>query len=262
MKPVDDLTTIDFFQQKIKHNRQQKQTKRFKQQRKRLIIVLFITLLAIIYVASPLSRINSINISGLNHLERQAFLFEAKLKLDDFILLQPKWLILKNLKHNDLIEQVKVKKNYWTGTINLEVTEKQLFGWRYDHDLPYLILKDNTMLELTGEKLKLLPELIYIQGFMSEELQTRLVEAFNQLQPEILAYMTDILQISVSYDDNLIQILMRDKNQVFTSFQTVDVLNYYFDLVSALKAQAACIFIDEITRLPFTSACPVAKVVD
>lgn len=251
-----DLTSIDFFNKKIKENRQKQ--KYLKNKRIKNIIVPLVIIFGIIfvYINSSIAKVNIINVAGTNYLDKSDIIKLSQLKSSDFLLLTwPKAVEVRLLKGN-LIESAKVSLNFSKGQVNIVIIEKELFGYRYDLDEPEIILANQEVLALDESNLKLLPYLIYISGFNDDSLLKRLLIGFNEVDSGVKAHISEIFQYHVSYDDSLIRIVLKDGNQVFTSFQTIDILNYYFEIVSNLKISNACIFIDELSKQPYTSVCP------
>ncbi len=251
-----DLTSIDFFNKKIKKNRQKQQDlkrKRFKNISLTIIITITVVF---IYLTSPIAKIAIINVSGTNYLDKNDIIKQSQLTNHDYLFLSWPQAITNRLLKHQLIAEAKVSLNFLKGQVNLEIKEKELFGYRYDSDEPEIILANHEILALNQDNLKLLPYLIYISGFNEENLLDRLLEGFQAVDDGVKAHISEIFQYQVSYDDSLIRIVLKDGNQVFTSFQTIAVLNYYFEIVKSLKVANACIFIDELSQQPYTSQCP------
>ena len=81
-----------------------------------------------------------------------------------------------------------------------------------------------------------MPNLIFLEGFEDESVEKRLVESFQSLERDVINQISEIHQTKVSFDEHYIMIRMNDGNKIYTSFQTVDRLNFYFDIITKLKA--------------------------
>ena len=160
-----DLTSIDFFNKKIKKNRQKQQDlkrKRFKN----ISLTIIVTITVIfIYLTSPIAKIAIINVSGTNYLDKNDIIKQSQLTNHDYLFLSWPQAITNRLLKHQLIAEAKVSLNFLKGQVNLEIKEKELFGYRYDSDEPEIILANHEILALNQDNLKLLPYLIYISGF-------------------------------------------------------------------------------------------------
>lgn len=254
----EDKVVDMVFKQKLEQQQRLKKQRR-RRRRKWVFSILLIIGLFTFYFMTDISKPKAITISGNNILEKEDILDFAKINNDSNLIYANPIVISSRLKKHPFITDVSTKSSLFKRVIHIDITELKIFGYRQAEDETTMILFDGTSETLTNDLYQLLPDLIYVNGFDEEEDQRRLVESFLELDDSILNQVSEIHQTSVSYDDKLIQILMKNGNQVFTSFQTVERLNYYLDIIKQLDVENNCLFIDEMSGQVISQPCPVSE---
>lgn len=253
-----ESTSIDFFNRKIKKSRLEKQMRRRKKFLKIGVVLSVVVGLLVVYFSMSISRVQTINVTGNRYLDKADVIAQSGVTTADYLLAALPFVVENRLKSNPLIEGVSVKWDFVKRIVQIDIVEKRLFGYRYD-DVPYILFMNHQRIPMDKDTLKLLPYLPFINGFEAAELENDLIDSFVDVEEKMMNHIAEIFQYQTSYDDKMLRIVMRDGNQVFTTLQTVDVINYYYEIVAGLKVKQACIFIDEITRQAYTSSCPVVE---
>lgn len=254
----EDKVVDMVFKQKLE---QQQKLKRQKRRRRNKRIISFIIVVSVFafYFMTDISKPKAITISGNEILTKEEILNTAKIDTSSNLLYANPILISSRLKKHPFITSVSTKSSLFKRVIQIEVSELKIFGYRQSSDATTMILNDGASETLTNDLYKFLPDLIYVSGFEEEEDQKRLVESFQELDESIIGQISEIHQTSVSYDDKLLKILMKNGNQVFTSFQTVERLNYYLDIIKQLDVDNNCLYIDEMSGQIISQTCPVSE---
>ncbi len=240
----------------------------FKKMRFRIFLAAMLSgflLIFAVYLSSDRSKIQGIRIrgnrwlqedeilklTGINENSRSLFLFES--------------LIRQTAQNHPLIDSISIHQND-AGVVEIEVEEKQLVGYRY-LTIPEILTAEGELIEMTDELSFLLSRLPLIIGFdaalTEEEMEKgelsqiqQLAKALKKVNPEKIEMISEIHQISFSYDDCAILCIMQDGNEVYGSFYSISVLNRYNEVASALPQKKNCIYIDEMSGNPYTSLCP------
>lgn len=249
-----DKTNIAIFSEKIKETRKKNRKEKAKKILRIIVVLSILVMITFMYLQTSISKIKTINVIGNSLLTKEEILTQAEIAINDYYVLQIPFVLENRLKKHYLIDDAKVKWHL-DRSITIEVTEEKSFGYRFD-DKPYIILRDNTMIEMDETNLHLLPHLPFIKGFDSDELQKELIESFSDVNEEMLLNVSEIHQFAKSYDDKMVRIYMNDGNQVFASFQSVYQLNHYYDILKLLNGYNNCIYIDELSKEAYTSDCP------
>lgn len=253
---MKDQTVDLVFKQKLEKQEKIKKAKRRRRNRK-FFSILIIIAVSVIYFSSDFSRPKAIVISGNNILSKDEVLKAAKVSDDSRLILSQAFLIKRNLKSHPFIKKSSVNTSFFKRTIQIDIDELEIFAYRYKDNETYMILDDGRSEILSNELYQHLSDLIYVSGFIEDEDQTRLAKSFSEVEESVTSQISEIHQTSVSYDDKLLEIWMNDGNKVYTSFQTVERLNYYFDIIMGLKASNSCIYIDELSGEAYSQKCTV-----
>ena len=250
-----DPKVVDMvFKQKLEQQ-QALRKRRKKKRRKKFLTVLIVMSLFSLYFLTELSKPQAINVRGNQVLSKDEVLKTADLSLDSYLVLANPIVLKYRLKKHPIITDVSINHSIFKRVINLDVKEIDLFGYRQNESGSTLILFDGSSIELTPDLYPFLEDLIYINGFEEEEDQKRLVESFRTLDETVKNQISELHQTSVSYDDKLIEIRMNKGNKVYTSFQSVERLNYYFDILPALASDESCLYIDEMSGEVYAKDC-------
>lgn len=210
----------------------------------------------LIYFVSDASKIKGIEVEGNHWLSDDKIIELSGLSENSNSLLIFDLLIQKNLRKEPLITSSSVSLSN-QGIVTIEVKEKELIGYRY-LDKPEMITKDGTLIEMSNEYASFLSRIPLITGFYDEDgaLIQKLAKAFSEVDQKKVEQIAEIHQVTYSYDEYGIQCIMQDGNEIYGSFYSMEMLNSYNEVVSALKGKKSCIYIDEMSGNPYTSLCP------
>lgn len=242
------------FKQKLE---QQAKIKKAKKRRKRKKISIFLLLILFVYLywSTDISKPKIITVSGNYVLSKDEVLKTSELNLDDLMIISNPITIKRRLIKHPLINEVDVTWSPLKRYINVNIKEVDVFAYRQDSEGAMMLMFDGSHVDLDSDFYKFMPHLIYIEGFNEVENEKRLITSFQDLDRDIINQISEIHQKSVSFDDNYIELRMNDGNKVYTSFQTVARVNYYFDIITNLKASNTCIIIDEMSGEAYSQPC-------
>lgn len=249
----------DSVERVFEEHRQKQIRKDFKKKKRKLFLLgcLLGTLTAfIIYFFSDYSKIKGIEVVGNNWLSDDKVIELSGLNENSRSLLLFDFIVQNRLSQEPLIESSSLSLND-QGIVTLEIKEKELIGYRY-LDKPEMITKEGTLIEMGSEYISFLSRIPLITGFYDEEddLILKLAKAFATVDQKKIEQIAEIHQVTYSYDDYGILCIMQDGNQIYGSFYSMEMLNSYNEVVSALKGKKSCIYIDEMSGNPYTSLCP------
>lgn len=239
----------------------EKELQKRKKQRKRrkvitIVSVIFVIVAVIgVYLISDISKVKTVVVSGNVNLSKNTVLETTKVNESDLFLFVISEIVESDLEKNPFIKKATVTKSL-DRVVYIEIEEELVLGYRYSSDGAKLIFFDGTSIPLEDKYLFVLPNIPYISGFEGTELEGRLIKGFSSLDIEIFSLIAEIQQYQVSYDDKLVRIRMQDGNQVFTSLNSIDSLNYYYEILRSLKVTNSCIYIDEISGSAYSQVCP------
>ena len=257
-KPEENVVDL-VYKHKIEQQTKIKKIKK-KRKRRKLTFIAFFLLFSYHYWSNDLSKPKIISVSGNYVLPKDEIIAQSDVNLDTMMVVANPLLIKHRLLKHPLINKVNVSWSLTKRYININVEEVDVFGYRQSSSKAQMLMFDGTHVNLDADFYKFMPHLIFIEGFSDEVSEKRLIESFQNLNRDIINQISEIHQKSVSFDDNYIELRMNDGNKVYTSFQSVERINYYFDIITNLKASNTCIIIDEMSGEAYSQPCNDVKV--
>ena len=212
-------------------------------------------ILIITYFFLPISNIYGIKVDGNCYFDDEYYIELSGLNVEDKFLFSNLSRAKKQLANSPIVYKASVKRaNHRMIEINVE--ENALIGYIYEEE-PKVILSDGTLVEFKDEYLELISEIPYIDGFTAEEIAS-FASDFKKLDAKMINEISEIHRYPFSYDDQMMEIIMRDGTYVYVSHFGLYLLNDYYTVKSGIKDknQDACIFFDEVTNSGYTSDCP------
>lgn len=249
------------------HRKQRKQ-EQFNRQKPRLFFFSFLILIISLfgfYLLSDYSKVQRIIIEGNYLLSNEEIQELTDISYDDI------WLFVNQSKINEigqknpLIDEITIEKKPQCLLV-LHVKEKKVIGYRY-LDYPELITDEGECIPLEDNQNHLLSRLPLIVGFnqmlTEEELNSdeptlikKLAKAMSAVDSIRIEMIAEIHQYEYSYDQNGILCIMQDGNEIYGSMYSMEMLNSYNQVASALVKKKNCIYIDEMSGNPYVSLCP------
>ena len=227
--------------------------RRKKRRRRRRLIkiigLIVICFLAFSYLNSDLAKFKSITVVSNQIYTDDEILEAAKIDYDDSYLLSSRWLMERNIKELPFVEDVAVHKDM-LGTLTIEVSESKIIGYLSSSNHQFLIQGKGVV---TVENLLPLyyASIPRIGDFTSEQLQ-ELDEAFENVEPSLIEFISEIEPYSTSYDENMVQFVMIDGNRVSSSMKGIELINNYRSVLKDLKGTHVCLYMEYITGTIFS----------
>ena len=227
--------------------------RRKKRRRRRRLIkiigLIVICFLAFSYLNSDLAKFKSITVVSNQIYTDDEILEAAKIDYDDSYLLSSRWLMERNIKELPFVEDVAVHKDM-LGTLTIEVLESKIIGYLSSSNHQFLIQGKGVV---TVENLSPLyyASIPRIGDFTSEQLQ-QLNEAFENVEPSLIEFISEIEPYSTSYDENMVQFVMIDGNRVSSSMKGIELINNYRSVLKDLKGTHVCLYMEDITGTIFS----------
>lgn len=198
-----------------------------------VLILLFFTVLAVLlYFQSPYSKINKITVNGARLVEEQYYMKASTLttgksmwgfKVEDVekILLKDKW-----------VKEAHVKRN-WLRGVTIDIKEWKKVAYLAGDGTYYPLLENGKRFEQVGDDIPIdAPVFIGITG---EKTIKKLVKQLAQLNPEVLALISQVNTNSNETNPNAIKLYMNDGYEVRAVIQTLaEKLNHYPSLVAQI----------------------------
>ena len=256
-KQPEPLSSVDQLIEQRKRLARMKQLRAQKRKLFRLAIWTALVLMAVVYWTTDHSRVQTVRIEGQSYLSRQQILALAGIDENSRWLLQFSPQLKSRLEASPMIASASVSQGPHN-EIRITIEERKPVGYRY-LDQPEVLFADGTVALMDESLTGLIGRIPLITGFESQEQTADLAMAFREVDAGMISLISEISQVEVSYDPNMICLLMQDGNRFFSSYYSMDVLNSYNSIVSNLNQSDACIFVDEMSKSAYTQPCPQSQ---
>lgn len=233
--------------ERSKQIRAQRERKMRKRRRFRRLVLLALVAIVFFYFVSDLSKVRSLSVKG-NYFYNDEEIFElAGVSYDTRYLLKPAFLIESSLKSGSLIESVSVQKDF-SGVIRIEVQEKLVVGYLVKDDEYYLLTSEGKEIKVSDQQISAAKRYPLLSGFDDEQLSA-LAAAFDaakdQIKADVLMRISEIIPYETSFNTDMMRVIMRDGNTLYGSYDSVGVLQIYENVLTKLKGNNVCLYMDE-----------------
>ena len=233
MEDINDLL-YDDVEAKYLALQNKKKNRRKKKRKKRLLILLLAGILATLYFVSDFSKVKSLDVKGNSFYTKQMVLQKAGLTYDSRYIIIPRIYLEWKLEKDGLIEDAVVHKGM-DGTISIEIKEKSIVGYYIDNGKNYALVNDGSSMEIGSAMLDTI-------------VHYPLVDGFSAAERKMVPYET-------SYDKHMVKIIMQDGNTIFTSYESMPLLNDYLGTLKRLKKSNVCLWPDAATHSIHNENC-------
>lgn len=226
--------------------------------RNRLFIVgILISLIIVfaIYVFLPSAKVYRVAVRGNYYLDDDHYRLLSGIDDDDLYYFVFDNLIEGAIAKDPLIKDVKA----WHldhNVIALDIEEKKIIAYTYD-DEPYLIDEDGGRISLEKEYYDLISMVPLLEGYDVDEIG-EIARGFKNVDDDLIGEISEIHAYPFSYDERMMELVMRSGNYVYVSYYGLELLNNYPSIEANIVDEEGpvCIFLDEVTNSGYTSACP------
>jgi len=142
--------------------------------------------------------------------------------------------IIKLLKHNTYIKDVKVKKKL-NNKIYIDITEKKVICTYNDK----IILEDSNIVE---NDYNLVGVPILISDISS--IKDKFIDSFSLLDNTILLKISEIEYVPNDVDSERFSLKMNDGNLVYITLNKIEKINMYNSIYSSLEGKKGIIYLD------------------
>ena len=160
--------------------------------------------------------------------------------------------ISKELESNPLIKHIKLDYKRFN-ELDVFIEENRVLA--YLNDLNSVLLENGKLYSFNDYQSISLKELIVVSGYQNELEYLKLKDVLSELKESTILLISEIIQEEKSYDKFYAKLIMYDGIIVYSSLNTLKVLDDYAAIRSALNPEHHCIAIDEIKSVPYSFSC-------
>lgn len=241
----------DLLYDEVDDQRLQTQKKRIRKKRKRrrmlLIILLAIFIGTTAYLLSDISKPKSLSVEGNIFYSDEEILSQAHISDQSRYIFIPKFYMQWQLEKNSDLEKVSIYKDL-SGTIKITVKEKDIIGYFLNEKGENkIILASGEIRDLTPEKLSIITNYPQFIGFKEEEIK-KIAMAFSHVEKlediQLISMISEIVPYQMSYDAQMIKMVMQDGNQIYTSLSDLGLMKGYNTMLQQLTGTHVCLLLD------------------
>ncbi|WJQ79646.1 cell division protein FtsQ/DivIB [Brevibacillus brevis] len=215
------------YEERIPQVKQQRPRRRGNRKLVFLLVLFFLTILIIVFIRSPYSKVQEIRVTGNDIYTAEQVIAESGLMKDMQFLNVWENSVRNNLKPLEAIKDVTVSRSF-PGLITLHITEqKRVAFWSGQDGSRYALLDNGYVLKQVNFAKRVVDRPL-ISSWASPELLPYLAKSLSKLSPNVLAEISDITLTPTVYDKQRITLYMRDGNEVRSVIYKLDkMMNWY-----------------------------------
>ena len=219
------------------------------------IIFGFIFLLSL-YLISDYSNVYRITVSGNVYLSDEDVIELSGISDDSKYLFLITSLKEKQLLRSPYIESVSIKK-LDNCIIDIEVSEYKQVAYMYENNDIYILLINGEKILLDDSNVYMIAKLPLLEGYDNDQI-SEILRGFKAIDYKTINEISEIHRYPFSYDENMMEVIMRDGNYCFVSWTGLEMLEKYYLIVSGVDTSTnkACIYLDELTNSGYIGICP------
>ena len=197
-----------------------------------LIILLILYIIGFYMYKIVISPVNNIYIKGNTYLTDQEVIDSSGLRNYPSFILTTKSSIKKNLKKNEIIKDIKIKKSMGN-TVTINITE----------NIPLFIYKDKTILS-NGKSINKNYELPILINDVNEDMLKKLSEKYQNINEEIRLMISEIKYDPNNIDKERFLFTMNDGNYVYITLYKITSINEYIKILSKTEGKNGILYLD------------------
>ena len=228
------------------------------------LIGIFLGMLAVIaiYFISSYSDVYHVTVEGNAYLKDSDIINISGIKKNSKYLLVFPSSKERKLVNSPYIEEAKVEL-LDDRLVKISVKEVKQIAYIYEDNTSKILLANGERIDLTGDNYYLIEKLPLLEGYTKDQI-SEILRGFKQIGYETINEISEIHRYPFSYDENMMEVIMKDGNYCFVSWTGLGMLEEYYKIVSGLDSSIGnvCIYLDELTRSGYTSICPWQEVAE
>lgn len=222
------------YEERIPQVKQQRPKRRGNRKLLFLLVLFFLTVLIIVFIRSPYSKVQEIQVFGNDIYPAEEIIQQSGLRKDMQFLNVWESSVQSSLKPLEGIKEVTITRSF-PGVIQVHVTEQRRVAfWNGQDGSRYPLLENGYVLKKVNFSNRVVDRPL-ISSWSAPELLPNLAKALAKLSPAVLAEISDITLTPTVYDKQRVTLFMRDGNEVRSVVYKLDkMLNWYPAIVKEL----------------------------
>ncbi|CAM3576947.1 cell division protein FtsQ/DivIB [Erysipelothrix urinaevulpis] len=190
------------------------------------------------------SRLNKIHVKGNALLSDSEVVSLSKLKKNDRMILNWSGRVQRRLNKNEYIKDSHVKIIYKDQTALLQIEEETPIA--YEKTKKNLIYFENgAKIELDDKNIKGIDALPLLVNIKDDALKNNIISQLKTVDEGSRIAISEIIHIEDKFEKESVKLVMNNGYYVFTSVETLPLLNNYATIISGAEPKNKCIYLLE-----------------
>lgn len=219
------------------------------------ILTLAIFSLSYLYMVSPMSKLNRIEISGNHILGKKELITALNIDVNDPVYTLDLVHLNTLLNQVDLVKQgmITLENN---NTIHIELTEKRGIALVILETGMFLLSDEGEFIEMTAARLLMNLDLPLVVGMSDSSEITALAAILSTLNDEILVNISEIHKEKNAFNEAQMRLMMQEGNQVFAPLSALSALDKVLQVIKITNEKNSCFYIADISFSIVKAECP------
>lgn len=220
--------------------RRKRKKRKLKKHIKWLLVIMILGLI-VLYLTSPLSRVQSIQINGLHYLTKSQVLEASGISEDSIHAFTYSWMIENKLEELPMVKKVTVHRGLLNG-IRINIEESRVIAYCSDNQTLKVIDEKGQSLTVSQDLLKDVQKAPRLLSFTDKALFDEFCRQFALIPEATRTLMSDIVFAPQDpYDKTRVEISMSDGKKVIVRIEDMaSELKYYQEILSSQPD--ACVY--------------------
>lgn len=200
-----------------------------------LISLFFLTLFLLLYFQSPYSDISEIRVSGSKIVENEFYVKQSDLTIGHSMWGFRVADVEKKLSKEEWVKDVTVQRK-WLTKVEIKIEEWQKIAYISENNAFYPMLENGVIVKQTST-IEPIDAPVFLH-FNNEGLRKRLLKELANLNPEVLALISQINATPTKADPYAITLYMNDGYEVRAEISSLsEKLNYYPSIIAQIESK-------------------------
>ena len=223
-----------------------------------LAVLSGLSIIIILYFLSSYSKLNGIEVNNNYFLSERDIFSLTDLNNESRFLLISKNNIRKKIEADPLVDKAEIRR-IDNNVLSISIKENKVLGYFKDGEAYSYLLSDGATIALNDNNQYMKLKAPLIEGFTSDKL-SKVSTSLAKLNEEEINDISEIHYYPLSYDENMVELIMVDGNYIFISLDSIKLLNNYYDIKdNSLSSKNVCLYFDEDAKVAYKSSCPWEK---
>ncbi|MGL5978129.1 MAG: cell division protein FtsQ/DivIB [Erysipelotrichaceae bacterium] len=204
------------------------------------------------YILLDSANIRSIEITGNDYHNKEDLLAMVDFPSDAPFLLVNTQNLAARFAALPLVEGVKVYKNKYR-QVWIDISYEPVLGYFVDTDTN-LLLTNGEVMRLDETMMDVIAYVPLFYGFETDDL-VELGVLFSEISQDVISTISEVVPHATSYDERMVKLTTQEGLTIFSSRNSLFLLNEYRSILPSLSKENNCLYLDGVNSAIVSEAC-------